>query len=699
MRLPPVLVVGAFFPAMLPAQASVSEAEAEQARALAQAIEQDGDRDVVAVLPKAWRDQCLRFVGHLTEPELEVALAEASTATAGLAAAVAVLAGTRQAKDPAVQWLRMARAAHRVGLEAQMAQLERVLRRTDSPASAADAPAQRACRAGVAAILRDHAASREAQLACLLAAAWPEAWPALAAWAPKLATLPEQRDRLTFARALLQRGELPAARAVLDTIPGADAPQMLGSRELLDRDLRRLRERLRALEQLPEPVAGDETGGKLARLRRLQLTDRDAALAECRALVAADFAHSAPSTLLAIAAMNAGNQAELETHLDRALALPGADANTAILLLTVRLVALIEAAKRQEAGGEALLRELAAGHLRRADAIVGADNSEAGVMYRGLRALGWPLEREGLALLEDLPGLRALAQQLPESLSLHTLLLAAAMHRDDAAARQVLAAPPPAALATSPALQRTRAEVAVALAAQLPEPAAQRQFVEPFLVALAAAQNDPRDAHLLRGLLVWGGAAAMADPTAARQLAAAEFKAADRLPFDRGAWLLASSAWVAQLVAGAVPDAAEFARVREISDESGDPRTLVPVLAAYLLYGDPSGVKSAVKNLLGQLQGEPVGSYVLHSASAEVEARAGQREAARSAAKEALALREAVGQNLRFVEHGLLPLRQVGFRLTAWSSGPELLVSLRCDFMALPPLPDLGRLEQLARDD
>lgn len=674
-------------------------AVATDPRAAAAALATAGDQDVAAAIPSDFRAAMARLAASLDAEERTLALDEGEDGNlAALAAACALLQQPRAEPSTAAALLREARAARRLDNHAASRRnLANLVGSGADPWAAVREPADRRCRAAVAALLRDHADAAETDLGLLLHGTHPAIRPLLAAREARLATTPRAIDRLAFLVWLRREGRVDAARQILQSLPEATAPRLLVQAEQLAVAGLEQREILAEMAALQATAEGDSAAAKVGRLRLLQLTDANAALAESKALVAADFPHAAPSTLLATAAFLSGARGEADAALQRALAKPGADTWAAQLLVMVQLLALRDTRQPNTAPPDVDLTALQ-DSLRRADALAATDQRVAGKLFRGLRDLGWPLEREGRAMFEDLAGVRELAQALPELPAVQRMLLAAVLFTDDAAAaREALQAKPSATLAGLPGLVRQRAEVAVSLAVRMDDAAARRAFVEPFLQALEALPGGAVDGHLLRGMLAWSEATTGTD-AAARERAVAHFAKAGRAPFDRGAWQVAAATWVASAVAGSDVDNTALLRVRTLSRADDAAEQLVPVVATYALHGDDPEAFDQARRLLGQLRDAPAQAMVLHAALADGLARTGDRAGARAAAKQALALRPAAALLQPFVDRGLLPIRQLQWALGANARGPELQMRLRLEFFALPALPGADRLRQLAAD-
>jgi hypothetical protein len=683
---------------LTPAIAQTPDATVDWA-ALAQTLTVEGDTDVVAAIPANQRAMLKQLAARMTEEECRVALQEVDIPSASsLAAAVAVLSEPTGDKSTPEALLREVSAARHWLRFVVMQQASASLAGSrERPWAAVGEPARRRARAALAVLLREHPTAPETGVALLTAADSTAADAGIAAWAARLATTPAAKDRLSLATWLGRQGQLGAANEILANLGSAKPPRTIAHAEWLTlaiSDAERLQSRMAALQRTAD---GDSVDAKVDRLRLLALRDSAAADAEIRALVAAGVPHAAPWTMLAGKQFAAGQRAEAEISLQRAIGLPGADTSTAVLAIMLRLL---------NAGTGPDAADFLTGMndvLRDADGIVAKDSSPLGTLYRGMRDLGWPAEREGMAMIENLAGLRELAAELPDSMDVHRLMLAAALLTEDtAAARAALLAKPAPAITRSLAMVRLRAEVATMLAIRLPTARERHDFPETFLQALAAMPHGAADANHLRSLLAWSEAKDDPDPTATRCHAAELFATDSRMPFDRGAWQAASSRWVATVHTKAPPDNDAMMRVRELSRAVDQPATLVPMLATALLAADGDDIKNLcqdARRFLESLADAPVAAMVMNSALAEAESRLGNRTAARTHAKQALSLRDAAAPVQSLLDRGVLARREVRWKFGYHDNEPSLATTLSVELFALPELPSSDRLRQLAADD
>jgi hypothetical protein len=676
--------------------ASAQQLDAAAVRAFADVLERSHDPtandDAVAAIPREARAALLSAGRSLSHEEVDIALEEANTDTVALvAAAVRVLAEDRS--DRAEALLRERFAARKLADHAANRGVgQRTLGLQGWP-EVQERASRRARRAAIE-LLRTHPAH-----AAPLLVAWtgPIAPPddLADAAAAALARSPTVVDRMRAHEHYRAGGRVAAARAVLDGLGDAAPPRTLARRELMPAWIAEERADLAAIEGLQPVAAGDSVDALVARLRLRQL-QKLPVLDLARELDAAKLPHALPATVLGVAALVDGRLEEARSLLDRAAGLPGAGAYTASALSTLVTPTVV----RERAGAElddvqaALLAT-----LRRADGIIAADESPDAVLLRGLRRLGWP-EETSAAMRLQLDGVRQLAAELARSAAVHRMLLAALMrHGEPNVARELLAAAPASEVAADPRIVRLRAQAALALALELPDAVRMREYTAPFLEALGASGADADLAHL-RGVLAWVESRTATDPAvaaAARSRANSCFAAAaQRLPFDRGAWAAASSARVVALAAGE-PTAVDR-RAATFERDENDVYALTPWVAAELRHSPERASKDALA-LLARVDSEPRDAeLVLRSALAEARAAAGDGAATRDHAKRALALRTASPNLGVLVDRGIMLQRRIHWRLAANMRGQELLVTLRCELFALPELPSAARLEQLAKE-
>lgn len=541
------------------------------------------------------------------------------------------------------------------------------------------APAQACLRATLAKLLREHPDSPEVVSALLLA---NELAPARELTAAILARgLPASRaERLDLVDTLLRQGDLDSARRVLDAVGAGSAAILPERREALAERQQDAGERIEQA-RLWQAKATDPDAHE-ARLQFLRYTDFAAACAASRGADAST--GGLPAMLLALEAHRDGDLARARALIDRALA--AGDVETAVVFLDV-LVSMAEARLHQSRNGADLVAKRSQVYAR-ADAHLRDDPSEPAMLFRGLRALGWPMDYQPAS--HDV--LHALVQAVPRSTEAAVVLYAGCcIDPDTGAALALLREPLPDQLVVLPRLLRARAEAAVCVALRHSDPQAAAELVRDATADLEAATGDASLANYLRGLAAWNPRA----PDATALLAARSYPTV-----GERAWPIQAAALTAQVLAGGLVRAGGMPRARRLHGNDLSAADHVSVVVA-ALHVDPSRRQERLtRDLVKELGEDSAAAAVLHTALAAACARDADRGGARAHAEHALQARAKFKEVvLSLLDRGILLLWSFGWSINVSPTGPALEVQFEQTLYPLPPLPGADQLEKWRRGD
>ncbi|MBX3463431.1 MAG: hypothetical protein KF830_09680 [Planctomycetes bacterium] len=681
------------------AQAPEPRAAPLDLEALAAKLDPGELPSVLAALPAERVDRLRRLATLLTEADTDLALSAGEVDGAAAAAAVAVLdAGS--GPTAAGLWREILACSYFVrtdderAVESALAQARGTVPWWHTAAAAAAAR-----RRGLAArFLRQHADSTLLGTVLVGLAPWLPVAERAAVRSEALRRLGADADASTLstcATSALRELDLDTAAALCDRAAAAPPPGILALRRSAAARLLLVRQRIAQARPLVEAARADGDAGRIARLRLLETCASDRVEAVARELVDADVAHALPFAMLAAHEAVRGRPAAGAALLQRAAGRPGVDATTAIATVLCRLMPLL--ARREESGSalEAVQQEFAE-LAAFVDAAAAADDSESAQVFRWLREhdLLVPSEEAMAAFRQALPSARELAAAMPESVQARWLLwTAAAVANDRAEANRVLAAPLPPALAGNHDLVRLRAELCVC--DWLTGRGGTEAGLDAALRDLERVQQDGRDAAYLRGIVAWHAAARNHGDRERMRQARDHFAAAQRQVAERGWWRAASALVVVDLELGEPVDVQSLVARAPLRD--GEDPHLGPSLMATLLLADDLDERDLgpLRAMLARI-GQPHLLAVLHAAAAEGDARRDDPDGAARSARQAI---EALGRiesyDLR-PESGVASQGRLAWQFALDDWGLRFIVRLQRDLWALPLLPNLDRLRQIA---
>lgn len=510
----------------------------------------------------------------------------------------------------------------------------------------------------------------------------------------RLGTNATAADLLSCANLALHSEDLLAAEEMLAAARAAAPPVQLAERQEFAVNMVRLPRDLAEAKQHAEMAKQPGLEGRIARLRLLQITNSDAAFAECRQMIEDGVAHALPSSVLAGWNAWQGRIDEAKGQIDRAMSLPGKDAYTVAALFFVRFSLI--AREKVRSGDEPDAKEDVEALLRTADEILLPLESEEARFFRWVRK-EWDFASEGMmqAVARSLPAALALQRSLPESRLAYLIVLgAAALTDDDAAALDAIRAPIPTALSGLHDLASLRASLFVTRHLRMDRSAPEADL-DAVLGDLERAQQDPRDASWLRGVLQWSRAirdgGTSEDLLAARSL----FVKARRGLRVAGWW---RSACALEIADEAVDASGDFAFLLDrVALRDGGEQGLGATLLTFLAKGKdaPPWVADHVRRAIAadSPAGDPA---TLHAATAEGLYARGDIAGARDSARRALEAMEQRDPRTVPYDRGVACANELRWGLVFRGARLEFTAILRNDLWILPKLPDRAWLQKVA---